>query len=166
VAPGSGTPGRLLVGGHTPIGYYKDPEKTAATFVEVDGRRFVAAGDWAEVEPDGSVRLLGRGSGCINTGGEKVFPEEVEEALKLQPGIVDAGAIGVPDERLGQQVVAVVQVAPDVLFDPEAVIAGVKEHLAAYKAPKRVVAVTDLRRAPNGKLDYQYLSHIAGAAPA
>ena len=108
VEPGSDDIGRVAVGGHQPIGYYKDPEKTAATFIEFEGRRYSCPGDYARVEADGSLTLLGRGSVVINTGGEKVFPEEVEEALKTYPGIRDAVAVGIPDDRFGEVVTAVV----------------------------------------------------------
>jgi acyl-CoA synthetase (AMP-forming)/AMP-acid ligase II len=163
VVPGSGVAGRLAVSGHIPLGYYKDPEKTAQTFVTIGDRRFVVAGDWAEVELDGTIRLLGRGSGTINTGGEKVFPEEVEEALKNRSGIVDAAVVGVPDERLGQRIVAVVEAEPGIQLNPEDVIRAVKGELAAYKAPKAIVQVDDIGRGPNGKLDYARLAEIAAA---
>src|SRR5690606_19681972 len=110
IAPGSDEIGRLAVGGRQPIGYYKDPEKTAATFLEIDGQRYSCPGDFATVDADGKISLLGRGSVCINTGGEKVFPEEVEEALKTHPAVFDAVAVGVPDEKFGEAVTAVVQV--------------------------------------------------------
>src|SRR5690606_37829551 len=104
VQPGSGEQGRVAVPGHQPIGYYKDPEKTAATFIERDGVRYSMPGDYATVEADGTITLLGRGSVCINTGGEKVFPEEVEEALKTHPDVLDAVAVGVPDDKFGEAV--------------------------------------------------------------
>ncbi len=153
VEPGSGVIGRVGLQGHTPIGYYKDPEKTAATFPVINGVRYSIPGDFATIEADGTITLLGRGSVCINTGGEKVFPEEVEEALKTHPAISDAIAVGVPDERFGQAVTAVV-VAPDDL-DPTEAIGHVKERLAGYKAPKRIHVVDDLARASNGKIDYK-----------
>ena len=123
----------------------------------VDGVRYSMPGDWAEVEADGTVRLLGRGSQCINTGGEKVFPEEVEEILKLHPTVSDAAVVGVPDERFGEAVTALVEPAPGAVVDPDVLIAHVKSHLAAFKAPKRVIAVASLGRAANGKLDYRRL---------
>lgn len=157
VVPGSGEIGKVAVGGHQPIGYYKDPEKTAATFVEVDGQRYSIPGDFATVEADGTITLLGRGSVCINTGGEKVFPEEVEEVLKLHPDVRDAVAVGVPDETFGEAVTGVVELEPGAALDEAGIIAHVKAHLAHYKAPKRLVPVDTIGRAPNGKVDYKRL---------
>jgi acyl-CoA synthetase (AMP-forming)/AMP-acid ligase II len=162
VVAGSGQEGRLAVGGHIPLGYYGDPEKTAATFIHLDGGRYVVAGDRALANADGTITLLGRGSGCINTGGEKVYPEEVEEVLKTAEGVLDAAVVGVPDERLGEAVAAVVQAEPGFPVDTDALIAHVRQQLAAYKAPRRIVAVeTDLRGA-NAKLDYPWLNKIIG----
>ena len=161
VEPGSDDIGRVAVGGHQPIGYYKDPEKTAATFIEFEGRRYSCPGDYAKVEADGSLTLLGRGSVVINTGGEKVFPEEVEEALKTYPGIRDAVAVGIPDDRFGEAVTAVVEVADDVDVAPDAVIDYVRSRLAVYKAPKRVFVIDSIGRAPNGKVDYKRLRAYA-----
>jgi fatty-acyl-CoA synthase len=154
VQPGSGETGRVAVGGTTPIGYYKDPEKTAATFVTIDGKRYSMPGDWATVEADGTINLLGRGSVCINTGGEKVFPEEVEEALKEHPSVYDAVVVGVPDDKFGEAIAAVVQPKEGSELDPTDVIAHVRVHLAAYKAPKRILPVDSIGRAANGKVDY------------
>jgi len=161
VEPGSGEIGRVAVGGHQPIGYYKDPEKTAATFLTVDGQRYSIPGDFATVEADGSITLLGRGSVCINTGGEKVFPEEVEEVLKLHPSVRDAVAVGVPDEKFGEAITAVVEPVPGVEVDHADVIAHVKTKLAHYKAPKQVVVIDTIGRAPNGKVDYKRLKQYA-----
>jgi 3-oxocholest-4-en-26-oate---CoA ligase len=161
VEPGSDEIGRVAVGGHQPIGYYKDPEKTAATFIEFEGRRYSCPGDYARVEADGSLTLLGRGSVVINTGGEKVFPEEVEEALKTYPGIRDAVAVGVPDDRFGEAVTAVVEVVDSADVDPDAVIDHVRSKLAVYKAPKRVFVIDTIGRAPNGKVDYKRLRAYA-----
>jgi 3-oxocholest-4-en-26-oate---CoA ligase len=157
VAPGSGELGRVALRGRTPIGYYKDEAKSAQTFVVIDGERYSIPGDYATVESDGTVTLLGRGSQCINTGGEKVYPEEVEECLKLHPSVADAAVVGVPDEKWGEAITALVEphVGHDV--DGPALIAHVKARLAAYKAPKKVVAVTSIGRAANGKLDYTRL---------
>jgi len=157
VVPGSGEIGRVAVGGFQPIGYYKDEAKTAATFLTVDGKRYSVPGDFAQVEADGSITLLGRGSVCINTGGEKVFPEEVEEILKLHPSIVDAVAVGLPDEKFGEAITGVVELAPDATLDEADVIAHVKGRLASYKAPKRVLPIGTIGRAPNGKVDYKRL---------
>jgi acyl-CoA synthetase (AMP-forming)/AMP-acid ligase II len=161
VAPGSGQVGLLAVGGRNPLGYYKDEAKTSQTFKVIGGRRYSVPGDWATVEADGSIRLLGRGSVCINTGGEKVFPEEVEEAIKANPKVADAAAVGIPDERFGEAVCAVVQPADGAQLDPAEVVEGVRARLAGYKAPKHVVVVDNLGRAPNGKLDYGELRRRA-----
>jgi acyl-CoA synthetase (AMP-forming)/AMP-acid ligase II len=158
VVPGSGEMGLVAVRGRTPIGYYKDPEKTAATFRMIDGVRWSVPGDWATVDADGSVRLLGRGSVCINTGGEKVFPEEVEEALKTHSSVHDAVVVGVPDERFGEAIVALVEPASGPFGVDEAeLIAHVKGRLASYKAPKRVFTITSIGRDTNGKVDYRRL---------
>jgi acyl-CoA synthetase (AMP-forming)/AMP-acid ligase II len=157
VVPGSGERGLLATRGRTPIGYYKDREKSASTFQMIEGVRWSIPGDWATIESDGSLRLLGRGAVCINTGGEKVFPEEVEEALKTLPSIADAVVVGVPDERFGEAVVAMVEsAATDTVPEADA-IAHVKARLAAYKAPRRVLSVDGLRRDSNGKADYRRL---------
>ena len=157
VQPGSGETGRVAVGGWQPVGYYKDEAKSAATFLMFEGKRYSVPGDYAMVEADGSLSLLGRGSVCINTGGEKVFPEEVEEVLKTHDSIVDAVAVGIPDEKFGEAITAVVELAPGATFDESAVVVHVKEKLAAYKAPKRVLSIDTIGRAPNGKVDYKRL---------
>ncbi len=163
VEPGSGEIGRVAVGGWQPVGYYKDPEKTAATFLTFEGKRYSVPGDYATVEADGTLTLLGRGSVCINTGGEKVYPEEVEEALKTIEAVHDAVAVGVPDDKFGEAITAVVELAPGEVLDEGAVIAHVKGKLAAYKAPKRVLAIDTIGRAPNGKVDYKRLKAWAAA---
>ncbi len=155
VQPGSGDIGRVGVQGVMPVGYYKDEVKTAATFPTINGVRYSLPGDFATVEADGSVTLLGRGSVCINTGGEKVFPEEVEEVLKMHESIVDAIAIGIPDERFGQTIAVVVEPVASAVIDETDVIDFVKERLASYKAPRRVLTTESLTRAPNGKIDYK-----------
>jgi 3-oxocholest-4-en-26-oate---CoA ligase len=157
VQPGSGETGRVAVGGWQPVGYYKDEAKSAATFVMFEGKRYSVPGDYATVEADGSLSLLGRGSVCINTGGEKVFPEEVEEVLKTYDAVVDAVAVGIPDEKFGEAITAVVELAPGSRFDESAIVVHVKDKLAAYKAPKRVLAIETIGRAPNGKVDYKRL---------
>ena len=129
----------------------------SATFVTIDGLRYSIPGDWATVEVDGTINLLGRGSVCINTGGEKVFPEEVEEVLKTYGDVVDAVAVGIPDEKFGEAITAVVELAPGAAFDESAIVSHVKDKLAAYKAPKRVLAINTIGRAPNGKVDYKRL---------
>ena len=119
--------------------------------------RWSIPGDWAEVEADGTLRLYGRGSQCINTGGEKVYPEEVEEALKLHASVLDAAVVGVPDERFGEAITALVELHPGATLDEAAVVAHVKERLAHFKAPKRVFTIDSMGRAANGKLDYKRL---------
>ena len=164
VEPGSGEIGRVAVGGYQPVGYYKDEAKTAATFIEFEGRRYSCPGDYAMVEADGSLTLLGRGSVVINTGGEKVFPEEVEEVLKTHPGVRDAVAVGVPDDKFGEAVAAVVEPSGDAPASADEVIAHVRAKLAAYKAPKHVFTIDTIGRAPNGKVDYKRLKAYAADA--
>jgi fatty-acyl-CoA synthase len=154
VVPGSGEVGMVANGGMLPIGYYKDPEKTARTFRTINGVRYGFAGDMATVEADGTITLLGRGSNCINSGGEKIFPEEVEEALKLHPAVEDALVFGVPDERFGQRVVGVASLAPGAAADADAILADARTRLASFKLPKQLVFVAVVPRAPNGKPDY------------
>lgn len=156
VEPGSGERGLVAVSGFLPIGYYKDAEKSAKTFKIMEGQRWSVPGDWAEVNLDGTLKLLGRGSQCINTGGEKVFPEEVEEALKTHPSVRDAVVVGVPDPRFGERICAVVEAEPSA--DPPSLddmAAHVRSRLAAYKAPRELVVVPSIGRAPNGKVDYK-----------
>ena len=161
VEPGSGEVGQVAVKGRQPIGYYKDPEKTAATFLEIDGERYSVPGDFAMVEADGSLTLLGRGSVCINTGGEKVYPEEVEEALKTHAGVHDAVVVGVPDERFGEAIAAVVEVTPGAEVAERDLIDHVRARLARYKAPRHLVTVDSIARSPNGKVDYRRLRELA-----
>jgi acyl-CoA synthetase (AMP-forming)/AMP-acid ligase II len=157
VEPGSGEVGMVGVKGRTPMGYYKDAEKSAKTFKVIDGVRYSIPGDYATVDADGTLRLLGRGSVCINTGGEKVFPEEVEEALKTHPSVRDAVCVGVPDDKWGEAITAMVELHPDAALDEASVVAHVKSRLAPYKAPKRVLQVDTIGRAANGKVDYKRL---------
>ncbi len=166
VTPGSGEIGRVALPGRTPIGYYKDEAKSAQTFMVIDGERYSIPGDYATVDDDGTVTLLGRGSQCINTGGEKVYPEEVEECLKLHPGVADVAVVGVPDEKWGEAITALVEPHAGEVVDPAELIVHVKARLAAYKAPKRVIAVASIGRAANGKLDYNKLRSDAIDAPA
>jgi acyl-CoA synthetase (AMP-forming)/AMP-acid ligase II len=152
----------LAVGGYIPLGYYKDPEKTAKTFPIIDGTRWSMPGDWATVNADGTLNVLGRGSQCINTGGEKVFPEEVEEVLKRHPAIRDAAVVGLADPRFGQRVCAIVELQhAAAAVPPHELVAFVKQHLADHKAPRALVIVEELGRAPNGKLDYKALLKLA-----
>lgn len=161
VQPGSGERGRVAVPGHVPIGYYKDPEKSASTFIEHDGRRYSMPGDYATIDADGTITLLGRGSVCINTAGEKVFPEEVEEVLKTHPDVRDAVVVGVPDEKFGESITAVVELAPDCSPTPEQLIEHVKGVLASYKAPRAVLFIDTIGRAPNAKVDYKRMKQYA-----
>ncbi len=160
--PGSEVTGRVALRGRIPLGYLNDPEKTAATFVEVDGVRHVLTGDQATVAADGTIQLLGRGSQCINTGGEKVFPEEVEGVLHGHPSVGDVLVVGVPDERWGSAVVAIV--APLSQGEPPT-LERLRDHcrasLAGYKLPKDLVLVDAIQRSPAGKADYRWAAHIA-----
>jgi fatty-acyl-CoA synthase len=154
VPAGSGEVGMIAVGGFVPLGYFKDADRMARTFRTINGVRYSFPGDLAQVAADGTLILLGRGSQVINSGGEKIFPEEVEEAVKRVPGIRDCLVVGVDDERFGQAVTAVAATdGTDV--DEVDVIAHVKTQLARYKAPKRVVFVAEVPRTPNGKADYK-----------
>ena len=161
VLPGDETIGMLGVGGAIPLGYYKDPEKSAATFRTVDGRRYSIPGDYATIDEDGTIRLLGRGSACINTGGEKVYPEEVELALRSHTDVFDCVVVGVPDDRWGEMVVALVHASGGSTIDPDALTAHCRVSLAAYKVPKRVIVVDSLERSPAGKADYKHLRKLA-----
>ena len=144
-----------------PVGYYKDPEKTARTFVQVGEERFSVPGDWAQVNEDGvSLTLLGRGSVCINSGGEKIFPEEVEEVVKRHAAVEDAVVVGVPDEKFGEAVTAVLSLS-DPGAHPEEIKAFVKERLAGYKTPRHVVVVNEIYRTPSGKVDFKHTRKVA-----
>jgi 3-oxocholest-4-en-26-oate---CoA ligase len=161
VAAGSGQVGRLARKGHVPLGYYGDEAKTASTFLVIDGTRWVLPGDMATVDEDGTVVLLGRGSQSINTGGEKVYPEEVEGVLKAHPGVVDAVVVGVPDERWGERVVAVVQGVEGNVPDLADLQAFCRENLAGYKVPRELCLVTSMVRSPAGKADYRWARETA-----
>jgi acyl-CoA synthetase (AMP-forming)/AMP-acid ligase II len=166
VPPGSGVVGRVAHSGWIPLRYHNDPERTAETFVEVDGTRFVLSGDMATVEADGSIVLLGRGSVSINTGGEKVYPEEVEGVLKDHPAVYDVVVVGVPHERWGEQVTAVVQVAPGATLDVDDLIRHARSQLAGYKIPRAVVEVDIVVRSPAGKADYRWARAVAAERAA
>jgi len=161
IAPGSGEEGRVARRGHIPLAYYNDPEKTAATFVEHNGERWVLTGDMATVYDDGSIQLLGRGSMCINTGGEKVFPEEVEGVLVGHEQVYDAIVVGIPDDRWGQRVTAVVHLAAGADITDELLVAYCKEQLAGYKVPRTIVFVDGVQRSPVGKADYAWAKETA-----
>jgi len=162
VVPGSGTIGRVARTGHIPLGYYKDEAKTAATFVtDPEGHRWAVPGDFGTVEADGTIQLLGRGSQCINTGGEKVYPEEVEEALKSHPAVFDALVVGVPDERFTERIAAVVSLRPGTTVALEDLAAHCRQTLAGYKLPRQLTVVDVVRRTPAGKADYRWAKETA-----
>ncbi|MCZ6714468.1 MAG: acyl-CoA synthetase, partial [Deltaproteobacteria bacterium] len=161
IEPGSGEPGLVARCGPIPQGYYKDPEQTARTFPVINGVRYSIPGDWCLVEADGTLNLLGRGSVCINTGGEKVYPEEVEEALKTHPDVEDAVVVGVPDEQWGQAVTGVVELRGAAELDEAGLRQHVRGQLAGFKVPKRILAVASLGRAANGKADYAGIQTLA-----
>ncbi|MDH3756009.1 MAG: acyl-CoA synthetase [Acidimicrobiia bacterium] len=166
VEPGSDVVGHVAVsGGNVPLGYYKDPEKSARTFPVINGVRHSIPGDMATVAADGSVTLLGRGSHCINTGGEKVFPEEVEEALKTHEAVADSLVFGVDDDRFGQRVMAVASLDGDHVVTASDLIAYAKTRLSSFKAPKEVMIVATVPRAPNGKADYEAARALVAAEP-
>lgn len=161
VKPGSGEIGMIAAGGNVPLGYYKDPEKSARTFREINGVRYSFPGDFATIEADGTINLLGRGSMCINTGGEKVFPEEVEETVKLHPAIFDCLTVGVADNKFGEKVVALASFRENMETTQEEVISSCRSHLAGYKLPKEVLFVPEVQRASNGKADYKWAKATA-----
>jgi len=161
VTPGSGEMGLICNGGMVPLGYYKDEAKSAETFRTFDGVRYSIPGDFATVEADGSITLLGRGSACINSGGEKIFPEEVEEALKTHESVYDCLVVGLPDDRFGQKVTAVLSMADGFRFDEAALAEHVRTRLAAYKAPRAFILVDEVPRAANGKAGYKAARDIA-----
>jgi acyl-CoA synthetase (AMP-forming)/AMP-acid ligase II len=163
-APGS--VGRLARGGHVPIGYYNDPEKTAAMLIEIDGQRYAVPGDWARIEEEGVITLLGRGNTCVNTGGEKVYPEEVEGALKSHPDVYDALVVGVPDERLGQRVGALIQLRAGTTADLAALDAHVRTQIAGYKVPRSIWLVNSIERTVSGKADYRWAREYTSAHEA
>jgi len=156
-----GETGMLATGGHLPRGYYKDPDKTARTFIGTPVGRYVIPGDFAVLEDDGTITLLGRGSVCINTGGEKVFPEEVEEGIKAHPSIADAIVVGVADEQWGQRVTSVVTVRPGHKVKEVDLIAHTRTKVAGYKTPKQFFVVQEMPRHPTGKPDYTTAQKVA-----
>ncbi len=166
VVPGSGVIGHLARGGHVPLGYLGDPDKSAATFVESGGIRWALPGDQATVAADGTITVLGRGSLCINTGGEKVFPDEVEAALKGHPAVADAIVVGLDDDRFGQRVVALVQVRPGRTVEDAELRAHGHLLLTGFKVPRQFVFVEEIVRSPSGKPDYPHARSVAEAAAA
>jgi acyl-CoA synthetase (AMP-forming)/AMP-acid ligase II len=163
VPAGSGEVGRVARTGHIPLRYHGDPEKTAKTFVELDGRRWVITGDMATVADDGTINLLGRGSGCINTGGEKVFPEEIESVLRERDDVYDVLVVGAPDERWGERVAAIVQPAEGASPSADELIEHCRGELAGYKVPKSVAFVDQVVRSPAGKPDYRWAKDVVTA---
>jgi fatty-acyl-CoA synthase len=163
VEPGSDEIG-MVAAVSASMGYFKDPEKSERTFKVIDGVPHSLPGDFAKVAADGSLILLGRGSNCINTGGEKVFPEEVEEAVKAHPAVYDCLVVGVDDERFGQRIVAVASLQPGASATEAELIEGAGERVARYKLPKQVIVVDRVQRAPNGKADYPWAREVAASA--
>ena len=159
--PGTGQIGMLARKGRIPLGYYKDEEKTAEVFIEADGTRWVVAGDMATIEADGTITLLGRGSNCINTGGEKVFPEEVEAALRSHAQVFDAIVVGVPDERFGERVAAIVAPREGTTPTLEDLANHCRDHVAGYKLPRELHLVDQIQRQPSGKPNYKWAKAIA-----
>ncbi|MCA9680281.1 MAG: AMP-binding protein, partial [Myxococcales bacterium] len=159
--PGTGRLGRLARAGHVPLGYYKDEAKTAERFVTVDGVRYVLPGDMATVEDDGRITVYGRGVNCINTGGEKVFPEEVEEALKAHPDVFDALVVGLPDDTWMERVAAVVQPRPGRAIALDQLQAHCRTLVAGYKVPRQLTVVAEVQRQPSGKPDYAWARQVA-----
>jgi len=156
VEPGSEEVGWLAREGHIPLGYYKDAEKTARTFPAIGGKRYSVPGDRAAFDADGKLRLLGRDSVCINSGGEKIFAEEVEHAIKHHPDVYDCVVVGTPNPRWGQQVTALVKLREGARADDESLRKTAAEHIAQYKLPKAFVYVDEMVRAPSGKADYRW----------
>lgn len=158
--------GRLARGGNVPVGYYKDPVKSAATFIEVEGERFSVPGDFARIETDGRVTLLGRGSNCVNTGGEKVYPEEVEMAIKGHPAVYDTLVVGIPDPTYGQSVAAVVQLRDGATLELEELREYLRAHLSGYKLPRSLTVVDTIPRNATGKAQYPAAKEMALASQA
>jgi len=162
VEPGSGIVGKVARKGNIPLEYYKDPVKSAETFViGADGTRYSVPGDFATLEADGTITLLGRGSVSINSGGEKIFPEEVESAVRHHPEVYDCVVVGVPDERWGQRVAAVVQPRPGTTPDLDAIQEECRKHIAGYKLPREIHYVDKVERSPSGKPDYRWAATVA-----
>ena len=159
--PGSEKIGLIGTSGLVPVGYYKDKKKSAETFKEVNGVRYSFPGDYAKLEPDGTITLLGRGSNCINSAGEKIYPEEVEEAIKRNDEVFDCLVVGVDDKRFGQRVVAVVSIEKKKQISEVALVEATREFIAGYKLPKEVIFVDEVQRAPNGKANYKWAKSVA-----
>ena len=165
VVPGSGVIGKIARSGDIPVGYYNDPVKTAEVFITVDGTRFTMPGDFATIEEDGTITLLGRGSVSINSGGEKIFPEEVESAVRSHPDVLDAIVVGAPDERWGQRVAAIVQPRGERVPTLDEIQVHCRDHIAGYKVPRQLHVVETIQRSPSGKPDYRWAAEIVVEAP-
>jgi acyl-CoA synthetase (AMP-forming)/AMP-acid ligase II len=165
VIPGSGTIGKIARSGDVPLGYYNDPVKSAEVFINVDGTRYSMPGDFATIEEDGSITLLGRGSVCINSGGEKIFPEEVESAVRSHPDVFDAIVVGADDERWGQRVAAIICPRADRHPTLEEVQQHCREAIAGFKVPRQLHVVDAILRSPSGKPDYRWAADIVRDVP-
>ena len=159
--PGSDKIGMIGTSGLVPVGYYKDKAKSDKTFKEVNGVRYSFPGDYAKLEKDGSITLLGRGSNCINSAGEKIYPEEVEEAIKRNKEVFDCLVVGVDDKKFGQKVIAVVSMESDTHITQDSLVDSTRAFLAGYKLPKKIIFVDEVKRAPNGKANYKWAKEIA-----
>ena len=156
VEPGSDTMGKIGTSGLVPEGYFKDEKKSAETFREINGVRYSFPGDYATINADGTINLLGRGSNCINTAGEKVYPEEVEEAIKKHPNVYDCLVVGLQDDKYGQRVVAIASLEENSALEEGELIDFTREQLSGYKLPKQILFVEEVMRAPNGKANYKW----------
>ncbi len=165
VVPGSGTIGKIARTGDIPVGYYNDPVKTAEVFIHIDGVRYVMPGDFATIEEDGNITLLGRGSVSINSGGEKIFPEEVESAVRSHPDVLDAIVVGAPDERWGQRVAAIIQPRGETVPSLDDIQTYCRDRIAGYKVPRQLHVVQAIERSPSGKPDYRWAATIVTEAP-
>jgi acyl-CoA synthetase (AMP-forming)/AMP-acid ligase II len=165
VVPGSGVIGKIARGGDIPVGYYNDPVKTAEVFITIDGARYVMPGDFATLEADGTITLLGRGSVSINSGGEKIFPEEVESAVRSHPDVFDAIVVGAPDNRWGQRVAAIIQPRADRHPNLGDIQAHCRDAIAGYKVPRQLHVVEAIVRSPSGKPDYRWAADVVAEVP-
>ena len=159
--PGSDKIGLIGTSGLVPTGYYKDEKKSAETFKEINGTRYSFPGDYAKLESDGTITLLGRGSNCINSAGEKIYPEEVEEAIKTHNDVFDCLVVGMPDEKFGQRIVAVVSTVDNKVLDELVLIENTRKKIAGYKLPKQILFTDEVKRAPNGKANYKWAKSYA-----
>jgi len=164
--PGTEKIGLIGTSGLVPVGYYKDEKKSAETFKEIDGIRYSFPGDYAKLEEDGTITLLGRGSNCINSAGEKIYPEEVEEAIKRNDEVFDCLVVGVDDSKFGQKVVAVVSLESNKEIDEDNLVSSTRQFIAGYKLPKKVIFVDEVQRAPNGKANYKWAKNVANESSA